>query len=317
LTAIKERIRRCWSGEVRWDCPLANYSTLKVGGPADAIILPQSKEDLVRLVGRLSAEQLPWRVIGRGSNILVADQGVEGVVIILGRDFGAIRPLPDVASPLILVEAGCSLTRLSNWCSERALSGLEFVTGIPGSVGGAIMMNAGAWGSEIGQVVRRVELLDDAGVLASRPLPPDDFCYRGWRQPHGKVVVAALFAVNGDDQAAINERCQLYAKQRAAKQPKGVASAGSFFKNPPGEAAGRLIEQAGLKGLRVGGAEVSSVHANFLVNLGSATANDLRRLMRLVQKKVHEQFAVRLLPEVEFIGRWEQTDEEPLDENKE
>lgn len=309
MTALKERIRRCWSGEVRWDCPLTNYSTLRVGGPADAVILPHSKEELVRLVGRLSAEQLPWRVIGRGSNILVADQGVDGVVIILGRDFGAIRELPEATGPQLLVEAGCSLTRLSNWCSERGLSGLEFVTGIPGSVGGAIIMNAGAWGSEIGQVVRAVELLDQAGQLEYRQLTPDDFCYRGWRQPHGKVVVAGVFAVSPEDTSAINERCQRYTRQRAAKQPKGVASAGSFFKNPPGEAAGRLIEQAGLKGLRVGGAEVSSVHANFLVNRGAATADDLRQLMQLVQKTVADQFAVHLHPEVEFIGRWKKNDE--------
>jgi len=314
LTAIKERIRRCWSGEVLWECPLANYSTLKVGGSADAVILPKSKDELVQLVGRLTAEQLPWRVIGRGSNILVADQGVDGVVIILGRDFGTIRQLSEATGPQLLVEAGCSLTRLSNWCSKRGLSGLEFVIGIPGSVGGAIIMNAGAWGSEIGQVVRAVELLDPTGQLECWQLTPEDFCYRGWRQPHGKVVVAGVFAVSPDDTSAINERCQRYAKQRAAKQPKGVASAGSFFKNPPGEAAGRLIEQAGLKGLRVGGAQVSSVHANFLINLGTATADDFQQLMMLVQKKVHEQFAVHLHPEVEFLGRWDKSDEEPLNE---
>ncbi len=309
MTSIKDRISRCWTGDILWNCPLANYSTLRVGGPADALIKPKCQEDLVRLVGRLTEEQLPWRVIGRGSNILVADQGVEGVVIILGRDFASIRELPAAAGRLLFVEAGCSLTRLANWCSGRSLSGLEFVTGIPGSVGGAIIMNAGAWGSEIGQVVRAVELLDDLGILESRQLSPADFCYRGWKQPHGKVVVAAAFAVSLDDKTAISERCQRYARQRAAKQPKGVASAGSFFKNPPGDAAGRLIEQAGLKGLRVGGAEVSSIHANFLVNLGTAKAEDLRLLMEMVQKKVHDQFGVALHPEVEFIGRWKKNDE--------
>jgi len=283
---------------------MASYSTLKVGGPADALIQPTSKEALAGLVGRLSAEQIPWRVIGRGSNIVVADEGVDGVIIVLGRDFAAIEELPGPEGPCLSVEAGYSLAKLLHWCCEHSLSGLEFVTGIPGSVGGAIMMNAGAWGSEIGQVLRTVELLDDSGHIEERRLTPDDFRYRGWQQPHGKVVVAGQFSLQHDERSAIAARCHRYAKQRAAKQPKGVASAGSFFKNPPGDAAGRLIEQAGLKGLRVGNAEVSSVHANFLVNCGKARAKDLRELMQLVQIRVEHQFGVKLHPEVKFVGRW-------------
>ena len=364
---IEARIRRCWSGEIRWGCPLAAYSTLKVGGPADALIRPAGRDELVRLVGRLSEEGVPWRVIGRGSNIVVADQGVEGVVIVLGRQFAAIRELPAAVSnhgvsfessalppsckrlqgaadarnrpasysPLceqaddkadavscdclpaahrVEVEAGCSLASLGHWCQERALAGLEFATGIPGTVGGAIMMNAGAWGGEIGRVLSAVELLDARGRLEERELSPDDFCYRGWRQPHGKVVVSGVFTLVRDERTAIAERCHRYARQRAAKQPKGVASAGSFFKNPVGESAGRLIESAGLKGLRVGDAEVSPVHANFLVNRGAAQAADLRELMVLVQGRVRQRFGVELHPEVEFIGRWQVMDEKPLGE---
>lgn len=283
---------------------MARYSTLKVGGPADALIQPNGKEALARLVGRLTEEQIPWLVIGRGSNIVVADAGVDGVVILLGRDFAAIKELPGQEVPTIVVEAGCSLARLLHWCCEHSLSGMEFVTGIPGSVGGAIMMNAGAWGCEIGHVLRTVELLDDSGHIEERHLTPDDFCYRGWQRPHGKVVVAGRFTLRHDERSAIAGRCHRYAKQRAAKQPKGVASAGSFFKNPPGDAAGRLIEQAGLKGLSAGDAEVSSVHANFLVNRGKASARDLLALMQLVQKQVEYTFGVKLQPEVKFVGRW-------------
>lgn len=305
MTAIQDKIRRCWSGETLWDCPLADYTTLRVGGPADALIQPRSKDELCRLVRGLTAAQVPWRVIGRGSNIVVADCGVEGAIIMLGRDFAGIRALTGPPVHQVVVEAGCSLSKLVNWCAEHSLSGLEFAIGIPGSVGGAIIMNAGAWGSEMGQVLSAVELLDHSGVLEERRLSPDDFCYRGWRQPHGKVVVSGVFALTPDDKAAIDERCLSYARQRLAKQPKGAASAGSFFKNPAGDAAGRLIEQAGLKGLRVGGAEVSMIHANFLINRGGAKAEDFRQLMALVQERVEETFGVHLHPEVEFVGRWQ------------
>lgn len=303
---IKERIKRCWPGEILWDCPLADYSTLRVGGPADALIQPKSKASLARLIERLNEEGVPWHVIGRGSNIVVADQGVAGVVIVLGRAFSAIHELAAPEAPCLSVEAGCSLAKLLHFCSAHSLSGLEFATGIPGSVGGAIMMNAGAWNGEISQVLCSVELLGNSGNVETRPLHADDFCYRGWQQPHGKIVVSGQFLLHHDEKSAIIARCQRYARLRAAKQPKGVANAGSFFKNPPGDAAGRLIEQAGLKGLRVGDAEVSNVHANFLVNRGKARAEDLRQLMHLVQMQVENQFGVQLHPEVLFLGRWEE-----------
>jgi UDP-N-acetylmuramate dehydrogenase len=273
------------------------------------LIQPHDKESLARLVGRLSAEGIPWRVIGRGSNIVVADAGIDGVVIMLGRDFAAIQELPPQEGHSLSVEAGCSLGKLLHFCSAHQLSGLEFVTGIPGSVGGAIMMNAGAWGEEISQVLSAIELLDDSGHIETRQLKPADFCYRGWQRPHGKVVVAGQFSLRHDDRSTIVARCHRLARLRAVKQPKGVASAGSFFKNPPGDAAGRLIEQAGLKGLRIGGAEVSTIHANFLVNRSKACAQDFRELMQVVQKKVSLEFGVKLDPEVIFLGRWEEQHE--------
>ncbi|MBA3013557.1 MAG: UDP-N-acetylmuramate dehydrogenase [Proteobacteria bacterium] len=286
---------------------MTGFSSLKVGGPADAVIEPATKEDLIRLVSCLTAEGVPWQVIGRGTNILPADQGVEGVVIVLGRHFAAIQEVVgEGGSRQVQVDAGCSLTKLVRWCAGRGLSGLEFCFGIPGSVGGAIVMNAGAWGGEIAQVICEAEFLDDAGHLEHRLLTRNDFCYRGWRHPHGKVVVSGIFIVSSDEAPDIVERCHRYAKARAAKQPKGVASAGSFFKNPEGVAAGWLIEQAGLKGLRVGGAEVSQVHANFLINRGRACADDFYQLMRVVQVQVREKFGVELSPEVKLLGRWYQ-----------
>ena len=268
------------------------------------MIQPDSKEALVCLVRRLSKEHVPWRVIGRGSNIVVADRGVDGVVIVLGRAFAAIKDLPGPDGHWLSVEAGCSLARLLHWCCDHGVGGLEFASGIPGTIGGAIMMNAGAWGGEIAQVLRAVELLDEQGQVEERQLKTDDFCYRGWQRPHGKVVVSGLFRLHDDETSVIAERCHRYARQRAVKQPKAVASAGSFFKNPPGTAAGQLIEEAGLKGLRVGNATVSHVHANFLVNCGGASAQDLWELMVLVQRQVEDRCGVTLHPEVNFIGRW-------------
>jgi len=306
LSAWQEKIRRCWSGPIRWDWPLAPLTTLRLGGPADALIEPADRESLAGLVGRLNEEGVPWWVMGRGSNIVIADRGVEGVVILLGRAFAAIELAENASGPQLTVEAGCGLARLLAWCCAQGLSGLEFAAGIPGSVGGAIMMNAGAWRGEISDVLREVILLDAQGKFETRPLQAADFCYRGWRHAHGKIVVAGRFALGHDHPKDIAARCHQLAKQRAAKQPKGVASAGSFFKNPAGDAAGRLIEEAGLKGLRLGDAEVSTVHANFLINRGQASASELRNLMILVQERVAKRFGVELHPEVHFIGRWGQ-----------
>ena len=311
MPSLRERIRGCWPGEIHWDCPLARYSTLRVGGPADALIEPAGRTELARLVSRLNENGIPWLVIGRGSNILAADRGVAGVVIVLGRHFSALDWAGTVEAPGCLVEAGCSLPRLLAWCARHGISGLEFLAGIPGTVGGAIMMNAGAFGGEISQVLRLAELLDGAGRIETRRLSAEDFCYRGWREPHHKVVVAGLFTGRADEPREIVRRCQDYVRRRRAKQPKAVASAGSFFKNPPGEAAGRLIEQAGLKGLTVGGAQVSPAHANFLVNRGQATAYDFWRLMRLVQGLVEGRCGIRLEPEVRFVGRWDGLEDQP------
>lgn len=305
MPSLRAKIRQAWPGEIQWDCPMAGFTTLKVGGPADALIQPASRAELLMLVARLTASEVPWRVIGRGSNILVADEGIDGVVIVLGRKYAAIRAIADASGPGVVVEAGCPLARLSSWCQGKGLSGLEFVAGIPGTVGGAIMMNAGAWGGEIAHVITEVELLDHRGHVERRPLTPADFRYRGWRHPHGKVVLSGSFALHPEAPAIIGERCHQLVRRRRGGQPKGVASAGSFFKNPPGESAGRLIEQAGLKGMAIGGAQVSPVHANFLVNSGQATANDLWRLMRLVQQQVRERSGITLEPEVKFVGRWQ------------
>lgn len=294
-----------WRGAIRWDAPLAEFTTLRVGGPAAAVAFPASSGELAGLVHLLNAQGVDWRVLGRGSNVLASDSGYDGVVIVLDRRFGAMSLETEATEGgLVRAEAGGGLAGLLMWCAGQQLTGLEFLAGIPGSVGGALAMNAGAWGNEIAERVAAVELLDDNGSLRRIERPALRFFYRHLALPARTVIVAGVFALQTGGQPQIEEQMSAYIAQRREKQPKGVANAGSFFKNPPSAAAGRLIEQAGLKGATVGGAMVSPVHANFLVNTGTASARNLFDLMRLVQEKVEKKFGVRLEPEVHLLGEF-------------
>lgn len=298
-----EQLRGLWSGEIEWDSPMARWCTLQVGGPAKAVATPASRAELQSLLAVLAKLGVCWRVIGRGSNLLVSDAGYDGVMVMLGRKFAAIAPRAGEKEGgiTVQVEAGCSLMKLVNWCAAQGLEGLEFAAGIPGSVGGAVVMNAGAWGKEMREPLSMVTFLRTSGELVEREKDTLAFSYRHL-ETEGMVVVAAEFLLQAGDRQAIEERCGRLLRERKEKQPQGLANAGSFFKNPPGRpAAGRLIQDAGLKGLRLGGAQVSEVHANFLVNTGSATAQDFLELMRLVQEKVFKRFGVRLEPEVHLL----------------
>jgi len=298
-----ELLSSFWRGPVAWDEPLAKWSTLRVGGPALALVEPESLAEVQRLLAGCREAGLPWLVIGGGSNILVSDRGFPGLVLVLGRKFGAISEdgCDQEGRILIQVEAGCRLAKLVNWCQAQGLSGLEFAAGIPGSVGGAVMMNAGAWGGEIKDVLTSLRGLQ-AGALVEWSRRELAFSYRSWEAPPGVVVLSATFALTPGQPELIRQVGQGYVAARKGKQPRGVASAGSFFKNPPGDYAGRLIEATGLKGLTVGGAKVSEVHANFLVNTGGATATDLLALLRLVRERVWQRCGVILAPEVKIIG---------------
>ena len=260
-----------------------------------------SLQQLQKLVLALQRVSVPWIIIGRGSNIVVSDTGVSGVVIVLGTQFSTISIKNEGAKhheygaeKKIHVEAGCSLTKLVTWCRKRSLGGLEFVAGIPGSVGGAVIMNAGAWGHEIKDVLYEVDLMTDCGEIVTERPEPGDFEYRKWKKKEERVVVGATLLLSHADPAEIDQKCHGNIRKRNEKQPKGVASAGSFFKNPEGFSAGLLIEKAGLKGETVGGAQVSQKHANFLVNTGRATAQDFYELMKIVQKKVFTPVSKRL-----------------------
>lgn len=292
-----------WGGEVLWQQPMSEYTTYRVGGPAQAMVFPCGIRELAGLLDGVRRLDIPWRVIGGGSNILVSDKGLEGVTIVLNKGFSAktiVHELDDHV--LVKVETGCSLASFVNWCVEHGLTGMEFAVGIPGSIGGAIVMNAGAFGGEISKVLGSVTLMNSQGEVVEKEAGRMNYTYRNWGEERGQIALEGLFALRRGDRQAIRTSCRKLLGKRQTHQPKGP-SCGSFFRNPPGaETAGYLIEKAGLKGTRVGGAEISMIHANFLINRGNASARDLVRLMELVQKEVEQKFGVFLEPEVKLLG---------------
>lgn len=302
----KEMLAELLAQPIKWQQPLANYTSLLIGGPAEALCTVNDRDELQGIINFAEQWQIPWRTIGRGTNLLAADQGFAGIIILLGKGFQQISPLKTTGEGRYLVEAGggCSLARLSMCCMEEGLAGLEFAVGIPGSLAGAVVMNAGAWGGQIADVLSRVELITAAG---SRSFHRQEmaFGYRCWHDFAGQggkaVIVGVEVELHRDSPELIRERCRVFQDRRRQNQPTGLANAGSFFKNPANDSAGRLIEASGCKGLQVGGAMVSPAHANFFVNTGGATAKDVCDLMRLVQARVKKESGIELEPEVHFI----------------
>jgi UDP-N-acetylmuramate dehydrogenase len=311
MAPSSERLEQLLRGAVRGRLlrnePLAAHTSFRVGGPADLLFFPADPDDLragLRLAG---AEGVPVLVMGRGTNLLVRDGGVRGLVVNLGElnriEGGAIPPQ---AAPGTAVEVfalgGTPLSRLINFAVRPGLSGLEWASGIPGSVGGAIAMNAGAHGHSIGERVRWVDLVDAAGAEERVPASAIVFAYRSARFPRPGFVIAAGIELRVSTEQKVLEETKRCLEEHKRRLPFGWANAGSVFKNPPGDFAGRLIEAAGLKGARVGGAEVSTKHANVLVNLGQATAADILGLMATIVERVERDTGVRLEPEVQVIG---------------
>ena len=290
-----------------WDTPMSQYSTFKVGGPAEAIISVTNSEDLTRLIHWLKENAINWRILGRGSNILVPDQGLAGVTIVLEGEFSSIEKLESEGSQkenstLIRAGAGCLLSKVTYYCTKNSLSGFEFAFGIPGSVGGAVIMNAGAWGHEIENLLDSATLMDNNGEVSTEQGRNLGFTYRGWGMKPNTVLLYATFTLTTSSKEEIKAACRKYQELRKNNQPLIEPSAGSFFKNPPGLSAGRLIDEAGLKGHSIGGAKISEKHANFIVNTGSASATDILNLMRLIQNTVYKQFDIKLEPEVHILG---------------
>lgn len=291
--------------EVRRREPLRRYTSLRLGGVADWLVIPSSLEQLAAVLRTTWALGCPVTVLGGGSNLLIADTGLRGVVIRIGRSLG--RLVWD--GPRLWAQAGASLPAVARQAAMRRLSGLEFAAGIPGTLGGAIVMNAGAHQGDMAAVVTRVQAVHRSGRLVEFSREACRFRYRGSRfldEPEW-IVAAAELLLRPDDPDRIAQRMQDYLKRRRDSQPLGTYNAGSIFKNPPGDYAGRLIEQAGCKGWREGGAEVSTLHANFIVHHGDATASDVWRLIQRVRREVEKKFGVRLELEVGVLGFSEET----------
>lgn len=278
--------------------PLARHTTFRVGGPADVLFLPESAEELRQAMELAREAGEDCLVIGNGSNLLVRDGGVRGLVIKLAGPMSGVS----VEGTAIRAQAGASLSQVSRAALQASLTGLEFASGIPGSLGGALAMNAGAYGGELSQVVREATVLMDGGVqtLSREELAMGYRTTRVLRE--GGIVLSAVLDLKEGDASQIAETMDELNRRRREKQPLSFPSAGSTFKRPEGYFAGALIEQAGLKGYAIGGAQVSEKHAGFLINRGGATASDLLRLIEYVQERVYAQSGVRLETEVRICG---------------
>jgi UDP-N-acetylmuramate dehydrogenase len=295
----QDEIARRLRGEVLPDAPLAVRTAIRVGGMADLLVRPIDPDDLAALFRACRELGLPLFVLGGGANLLVADRGVRGVVLKLPRDFGEER----ADGARLVLSAGAPTGRLAAKAQGLGLVGCEFLAGIPGTLGGAVAMNAGTRTGEMKDVVRRVELAtaDGAGWVPAAELA---FGYRTARLPAGAVVTRVEVELEGGDVAASAAAMKADVERRRATQPLTQPTFGSTFTNPPGAYAGQLIEAVGLKGHRIGGAMWSEVHANFVVNLGGASARDVLALMNLARSRVKERFGIVLEPEVRLAGEF-------------
>lgn len=285
---------------IEFDVPMARHTSLRIGGPADALVTPRDRDDLAQTLQLCHAHDLPTLVLGAGFNVLVRDAGLRAVVLRLKKLRGIERTQPGE----LQIESGASHATITRYCVEHGLAGLEFGAGIPGTLGGWLAMNAGIGVREIKDVVLAVEWLDPTGRRFERvERTALDFRYRSLaNRPAGAVLTSATLAVEESQRETVQAEIDRLLAHRQSTQPTDIPSCGSVFRNPPGDYAGRLVEAAGLKGTRVGGAEISTLHANFIVNRGGATARDVLTLIERAQQRVAADSGVTLEPEVQILG---------------
>lgn len=303
MSAASEQIKKDFRECITENEPMCRHTTFRIGGPAELFASPDM-ETLKKLLPEAREKGIPVTVIGNGSNLLVSDQGIQGLVIEIGS---AISQISQEGTGL-RVGAGALMSRAAAQAAERGLSGMEFAAGIPGSIGGAVVMNAGAYGGEMKDILQEVTVLTAAGGM--RVLSPEDLelSYRHSNIPEKKyIVVEAVLKLQEKPEEEIRGLMAELREKRVSKQPLEYASAGSTFKRPEGYFAGKLIEDAGLRGYRIGEAQVSEKHCGFVINRGNATAQQVRQLIRDVQERVQEKFHVRLEPEVKLLGFEEDT----------
>lgn len=282
------------------DEPMKLHTTFRIGGPADCFLTPESAGQLSEVISFCRKEKIPYFVMGNGSNLLVSDKGIEGVVI----DIAGKLKNAETEGTNLTADAGILMSKLARTALEAGLSGLEKASGIPGTLGGAVYMNAGAYGFEMKDVIKSVTYMDEELNIKKAFLPELGFGYRKSMFTGRKcVILAAQMELVSEDKEQIRSEMAVYTEKRTTKQPLNMPSAGSVFKRPEGYFAGALIEQAGLKGYSVGGAEVSEKHAGFIVNRKNASADDVLKLIEHIKKTVFEKFSVMLEPEIRMIGR--------------
>ena len=294
----REEIRGFIKGRVLFNVPMKRFTSMKVGGPVDALLFPSSAGELKKVILYARKKSIPVMILGKGTNLIVRDNGIRGWVINLTLGLKKIRAEGEVVE----AEAGAPLQRLVQFSIQKGLAGFEPFYGIPGTVGGGLAMNAGAWGSELKEILLSMTLMKKNGDIVERPRSRLRFTYRGLVLPSKWIILKGRFQLKKGKKGEMVERVKSYSEQRRERQPLDYPSAGSIFKNPARGRAGRWIEDVGLKGYRIGQAMVSERHANFIINLGNATATDVIRLMERVEKKVSEEKGVCLEREVKVVG---------------
>jgi UDP-N-acetylmuramate dehydrogenase len=289
-------IKRFFRGYIAINEPMSKYTSMRVGGPADYYLEPADKLDLVEIVKYFQGNNFPYLMLGRGSNLLISDDGLRGAAINVETCLSNVRMEAD----LVIAEAGVHMAKFVDFCIQNGLAGVEMLAGIPGSVGGAIVMNAGAHGGETADHLVEVEVLRDGQVQVVKKAEAQ-FAYRQSSFTHD-IVLSASFRLSKGNKDELMSRRREFILKRNVTQPLNLPNSGSMFKNPPGTYAAKLIEQAGLKGKRVGNAQISEKHGNFIVNLGGAKASDVMTLVDLARRTVHQNTGILLELEVKFVG---------------
>ena len=295
---MKQEIKKITKGIILFDEPMSKHTSYGIGGPARAYVTPKNKEDLVSILKFSKDNNIPSYFIGSGSNLLVSDDGIDGIVITLGKSFNKL----EINKNNVFAETGVMLGKMVKECTKRNLSGLESLIGVPGTLGGALIMNAGAFGGEISNYLEYVSVINMSGDEKKYQQKDIKFNYRNSSFSDNEILINANFKFIFSDQKTVSKNKLKASGGRKSSQPLRFRSAGSVFKNPSEGAAGYFIDKAGLKGTKSGDAEISNVHANFFVNHGTATANDVVKLINIARKKVYKEFGVMLELEIKTLG---------------
>ncbi|MDD7739466.1 MAG: UDP-N-acetylmuramate dehydrogenase [Lachnospiraceae bacterium] len=298
---ISQLIELCGEDSVLTEEPMSRHTTFRVGGPADYFVSPHNEQEILGVQKICEEAGIPWFVVGNGSNLVVSDKGYRGVILSVYKNFQGIL----VDGCRIEAGAGAMLSAVSHAAKDNSLTGMEFASGIPGTLGGAVMMNAGAYGGEMQQIIDTVKVMTPEGEVKTLEAGQMEFGYRTSvvKKKH-YIVLSAVLKLQAGEKEQIQAKMQELKNRRVEKQPLEYPSAGSAFKRPQGYFAGKLIMDAGLAGFSVGGAQVSEKHCGFVINKGGATASDVVQLMGEVQRKVQERFGVWLEPEIQFLGQF-------------